>query len=98
MSVYIVAAGWESNSKHSVSGVLFALIELIMENLKINGIEKRFSDGIPQTLAELLKILDINQTTIVAEIDGKIIAAENFGQTQLFSGQSIELILFVGGG
>ena len=69
-----------------------------METLKINGIEKQFSGGIPKTLAELLKILDINQTAVVAEIDGKIIAAQNFGQTRLFSGQNIELIRFVGGG
>jgi len=69
-----------------------------MEVLKINGIEKQFPDGIPKTLIELLKQLDINQATVVAEINGKIIAREDFSQTQLSSGQRIELVRFVGGG
>lgn len=69
-----------------------------MEVLKINGIEKQFPDGIPKTLIELLKQLDIHQATVVAEINSKIIAREDFSQTQLSSGQRIELVRFVGGG
>lgn len=69
-----------------------------METLRINGVEKQFSAGIPQTLTELLKQLDINQATVVAEIDGKVIARKSFAQTQLSSGQSIELVRFMGGG
>jgi thiamine biosynthesis protein ThiS len=69
-----------------------------MEVLKINGIEKQFPDGIPKTLIELLKRLDINQATVVAEINDKIIERQDFPQTQLCSGQSIELVRFVGGG
>ena len=69
-----------------------------MEVLKINGIEKQFPDGIPKTLIELLKQLDIHQATVVAEINGKIIDRQNFSQTQLSSGQRIELVRFVGGG
>ncbi len=69
-----------------------------MEVLKINGVEKQFPAGIPQTLTELLEQMDINQATVVAEIDDKIIERQNFSQTQLSSGQSIELVQFVGGG
>ena len=69
-----------------------------METLRINGVEKQFPAGIPQTLTELLKQLDINQATVVAEIDGKVIARQSFAQTQLSSGQSIELVRFMGGG
>ncbi len=69
-----------------------------MEVLKINGVEKQFPAGIPQTLTELLEQMDINQATVVAEIDGKIIERQNFSQTQLSSGQSFELVRFVGGG
>lgn len=69
-----------------------------MEVLKINGIEKQFPDGLPKTLIELLKQLDIHQATVVAEINGKIIAREDFSQTQLSSGQKVELVRFVGGG
>ncbi len=69
-----------------------------METLRINGAEKQFPDGFPQTLTELLKELNINAATVVAEIDCKIVAKENFAKTLLSSGQSIELIRFVGGG
>ena len=66
--------------------------------MKINGVEKQFPAGIPQTLTELLEQLDINQATVVAEVDGKIVERQNFQQTKLSSGQTIELIRFVGGG
>ena len=71
---------------------------LKMEMLKINGVEKQFPTGIPQTLAELLEQLDIKVETVVAEIDGKIIERQNFSKTQLCSSQNIELVRFVGGG
>jgi sulfur carrier protein len=69
-----------------------------MEKLKINGAEKQFPTGLPQTLTELLKQLGINEATVAAEIDGKIVARQNFAQTQLSNGQIIELIRFAGGG
>ena len=69
-----------------------------MEVLNINGIEKQFPDGLPKTLIELLKQLDIHQATVVAEINGKIIAREDFSQTRVSPGQRIELVRFVGGG
>ena len=69
------------------------------EMLKINGVEKQFPAGqLPETVAELLKRLDINEAMVVAEIDGKIITRVNFGKTRLSSGQAIELVRFVGGG
>jgi len=66
--------------------------------LTINGKEQGFPAGIPKTLAELLGRLNINQATVAAEIDGKIIERQNFAQTQLSAGQNIELVRFVGGG
>jgi len=69
-----------------------------MEQLKINGSEKQFPSGVPHTLAELLEQLNINQATVVAEIDGNIIERNNFAQTPLSNGQNIELIRFMGGG
>jgi len=70
----------------------------MMETLRINGVEKQFPDGIPQTLAELLEYLDINAATVAAEVDGRIIARGDFAQARLSSGQNIELIRFAGGG
>jgi thiamine biosynthesis protein ThiS len=69
-----------------------------MEILKINGVEKQFPDGLPQTLISLLDQMEINTATVVAEIDGRIIAKENFAKTAISCGQNIELIRFVGGG
>lgn len=69
-----------------------------MEKLKINGREEEFPGGLPHNLNDLLKYLNINETTIVAELDGKIVVREEFAKTPLASGQNIELIRFVGGG
>ena len=70
-----------------------------MKTLKINGKEKQFAeDNFPKDLIELLDQMDINQATIVAEIDGVIIERKNFSETKISPGQSIELIRFVGGG
>jgi thiamine biosynthesis protein ThiS len=66
--------------------------------LTINGKEREFSAGIPGTLTDLLEHLNINEATVVAEIDGRIIERQNFAQTHLSAGQSIELVRFVGGG
>ncbi|MHC4394646.1 MAG: sulfur carrier protein ThiS [Planctomycetota bacterium] len=69
-----------------------------METLRINGVEKQFPAGIPKTLKKLLKQLGINEATVAAEIDGKIIERQSFAKTALRSGQSVELVRFVGGG
>ncbi len=69
-----------------------------MTMLRINGTDKQFPGGIPQTLTELLDHMGINQATVVAEIDGKIVDRQSFAQTQLSIGQAVELVRFVGGG
>jgi len=69
-----------------------------MQILKINGIEKEFPAAVPKTLTELLEQLEINQATVVAEIDEKIIERCDFARTMLCAGQNIELVRFVGGG
>ena len=74
------------------------LAESKMGTLRINGAEKQFPNGLPQTLTELLEALNINAATVVAEIDGKIIAKADFAKAALSGNQSIELIRFVGGG
>lgn len=70
-----------------------------MKTLKINGTEKHFPDGqLPTTLTELLKQLNIDSATVVAEIDGQIIERKNFSETGLHERQNIELVRFVPGG
>jgi thiamine biosynthesis protein ThiS len=78
--------------------VLFVLARLKVETLKINGVDRQFPAGLPQTLAQLLKQLGINEATVAAEIDGKIIERQNFAQTKVSNSRNIELIRFAGGG
>ncbi len=66
--------------------------------LKINGQDKPFDEGLPETLAGLLEAMQIDAATVVAEIDGQIVERKDFAQTALSEDQSIELIRFVGGG
>ena len=71
----------------------------MMEVLTINGVQKQFTKGnLPRTISKLLEHLNINEAAVVAEIDGKIIQKQNFADTSLSDGQSIELVRFVGGG
>jgi thiamine biosynthesis protein ThiS len=67
--------------------------------LKINGKEQMFVDGkMPATVADLLRQLSVDSTTVVAELDGQIIERKNFSTTPLHDGQTIELVRFVPGG
>ena len=67
--------------------------------LKINGVEKEFTAGdLPDSIADLLDHMNIAQTTVVAEVDGAIVHRKDFADTAVKSGQSIELVRFVGGG
>jgi sulfur carrier protein len=70
-----------------------------MERLKINGVEKEFlAEQFPANIAELLRHLNIEAATVVAEVDGKIIEREKFSETALSKGQAVELVRFVPGG
>jgi sulfur carrier protein len=70
-----------------------------MDMLRINGQEKQFPAGkFPASLADLLEQLGVEAATVVAELDGQIIEREKFAQTELRSGQNIELVRFVPGG
>jgi sulfur carrier protein len=69
-----------------------------MGHLTINGEKKEFAAGVPGTVSELLRTMDIAEATVVAEVDGEIIDRGRFKDTMLKDGQTIELIRFVGGG
>jgi sulfur carrier protein len=71
----------------------------VTQILKINGVEREFpNEGLPESLSDLLKDLQISEATVVAEIDGKIVERKSFAETRLVPGQTIELVRFVGGG
>ena len=67
--------------------------------LRVNGKDRLFGeDEMPGTVLELIERLKIQQATVVAEIDGKIIERNRFGTMQVSPGQEINLIRFVSGG
>ncbi len=70
-----------------------------MKSLQINGQIRQFApQEMPATLSALLERLGIGAATVVAEVDGRIVRPEEFAQTQVRDGQTIELIKFMGGG
>jgi thiamine biosynthesis protein ThiS len=66
--------------------------------LKINGQVREFAENLPETLAQLLQKLQIDEATVVAEVDGRIVPRTEFTTALLHDGASIELVRFVGGG
>ncbi len=64
--------------------------------LSINGELKELEDGL--SLEELIKRLGVRKETVVAEVNRRIIQAEQRPECKLSDGDQIELIQFVGGG
>ena len=78
---------------------LFFLLVSRMKSLKVNGVERQFApDAMPGTLTALLDALGVAPTTVVAEVDGRIVRRDEFHQTELKDGQKVELIKLMGGG
>lgn len=69
-----------------------------MSIFNINGKDREFKEKVPETVSQLLELLEIDQATVVAEIEGAIIAKKDFSEVRITPGQKIELIRFVGGG
>ncbi|EXX85383.1 thiamine-phosphate pyrophosphorylase, partial [Paenibacillus darwinianus] len=63
--------------------------------VRINGREERVRPG---SLRHLIEAYGLGDQRIVAEIDGEIVQREAWESTRLYSGASVELIHFVGGG
>lgn len=61
-----------------------------------NGETKDIDPG--TTLVILIKNLDLNPDTVVAECDGRIIKRDEYDTFVLTEGSVIELVRFVGGG
>jgi len=64
--------------------------------LTVNGQEQELH-GICN-VSELVSHYRLQDKLVVVEIDGKVIERENWEETQLRDGMTIELVHFVGGG
>lgn len=69
-----------------------------METLQINGRQKEFPDGLPPTVADLLAQMKISPAAVLVQIDGQTVKRDDFGQTKLSPGQSLEVLRILGGG
>lgn len=63
--------------------------------VRINGAEK---DAEGMTIAEYLKTTDFNCARIAVERNGEIVSKSQYDNTVLCSGDSVEIVGFVGGG
>jgi sulfur carrier protein len=63
--------------------------------VKVNGFE---IDVMADTIAKLLKELDINPSRVVVEVNLEIVKRAYFEQYKIKEGDSIEIVNFVGGG
>jgi thiamine biosynthesis protein ThiS len=61
-----------------------------------NGETKNIDPG--TTLVTLIKNLNLNPDTVVAECDGRIIKRDEYDALVLAEGNIIELVRFIGGG
>ena len=64
--------------------------------ITVNGETREVPRG--TTLSMLLDALEIVPELVAAELDGRIVAKENFSTTVLSQGSVLELVRFVGGG
>ena len=62
----------------------------------VNGMEHSFQEKI--TLQEIIKILNIVNENIIAEVNGVIVTKDEFPNTIIEENSVIELVKFVGGG
>ena len=67
-----------------------------MNNITVNGKEYPFKEG--STLASVLDDLNITLKHMAIEQNGVIIPGESITDTAVNSGDTIEIIQFVGGG
>ena len=64
--------------------------------IQINGEAKDVSDGI--NIGQLLEELQIRPGRVVVELNRDIVPRESLLQTRLKSGDTLEIVHFVGGG
>ncbi len=67
-----------------------------MISVKLNSKEKWIKKG--SSVSDLLKFIDLKKDGIVVEINLNIIKKDRYEDTILKSGDSVEIITFMGGG
>ena len=65
-------------------------------NIVLNGEDISFERQL--TVVELIEHYKLNPKTVVIELNGDILEKGRYGQTQVNDKDSIEMVVFVGGG
>lgn len=65
-------------------------------NIKLNGEDISFERQL--TVVELIEHYKLNPKTVVIELNGDILEKRRYGETQVNDKDSIEMVVFVGGG
>lgn len=67
--------------------------------LRVNGELRHYAAAeFPSTVLALIESLDLDGNMVVAERNGDIVSRKNFADCPLASGDTVELVRFVGGG
>lgn len=64
--------------------------------LQLNGKPYQTSDNI--NVGVLLTMLELNPQLVVVELNCRILTCEEFSETELTQGDTLEIVQFVGGG
>ncbi|KIG13390.1 Sulfur carrier protein ThiS [Enhygromyxa salina] len=67
-----------------------------MPTIVLNGESRSTSEG--QTVADLLRELDLDARTVAVERNRDVVPRAEHGQTVLADGDQLEVVTFVGGG
>lgn len=67
-----------------------------MIELSINGETRRFDDA--PDVARLLERLELAGKKVAVEMNGEIVPRSRYAQTRLADGDSLEIVVAVGGG
>ncbi|TVQ51209.1 MAG: sulfur carrier protein ThiS [Phycisphaerales bacterium] len=65
-------------------------------SLTVNGESRRFTD--PQTVASLLRELEMEKKPCAVEVNGKLVPKREHEAHQLHSDDTLEIVTLVGGG
>jgi sulfur carrier protein len=63
----------------------------------LNGTPHRF-DPPPATVAELVRVLNLEGKRIAVELNGEIVPRSRYGETRVMAGDQLEVVAAVGGG
>jgi len=69
---------------------------MIAVEVEVNGQRREVAEG--STIAQLLEMLGVRAPLVVVEHNHRILKREEYGTVRLCTGDTVEIVHFVGGG